>query len=96
MSVDSFLKMTEDNGAFAEDTVQFQRRISLRSGLGDETYLPRGITSTPPNLCMEEARAEAEAVMFGSLDSLFSKTEIKPQDIGILTVNCEKRDHFWE
>ncbi|KAE8723255.1 3-ketoacyl-CoA synthase 1 [Hibiscus syriacus] len=88
MSVDSFLKMTEESGAFTEDTLQFQRRISTRSGLGDETYFPRGITSTPPNLCMEEARAEAEAVMFGAIDELFAKTGVNPRDIGILIVNC--------
>ncbi|KAE8693674.1 3-ketoacyl-CoA synthase 1 [Hibiscus syriacus] len=52
------------------------------------TYFPRGITSSPPNLCMEEARAEAEAVMFGALDSLFEKTGIKPEDVDILIVNC--------
>ncbi|CAI9764906.1 unnamed protein product [Fraxinus pennsylvanica] len=88
MSIPSFLKMTEDNGAFEAETIQFQKRISHRSGLGDETYFPQGITSTPPNLSMKEARLEAEAVMFGALDSLFSKTEVKPKDIGILIVNC--------
>ncbi|XAR62921.1 Very-long-chain 3-oxoacyl-CoA synthase [Bertholletia excelsa] len=88
MSVESFLKMTEDNGSFGEEAVQFQRRISTRSGLGDETYLPTGITSRPPNLCMKEARAEAEAVMFGAVDSLLQKTGIRPQEIGFLIVNC--------
>lgn len=88
ISVDSFLNMTETNGAFEEETIVFQKKISHRSGLGDETYLPRGITSVPPNLNMKEARAEAEAVMFGALDSLFSKTQIKPEEIGILIVNC--------
>ncbi|KAJ0245309.1 3-ketoacyl-CoA synthase 1 [Hirschfeldia incana] len=88
MSVNSFLKMTEENGAFTGDTVQFQQRISNRAGLGDQTYLPRGITSTPPKLNMSEARAEAESVMFGALDSLFEKTGIKPAEIGILIVNC--------
>ncbi|XP_058223406.1 3-ketoacyl-CoA synthase 1 [Rhododendron vialii] len=88
MSVDSFMKMTEDSGGFEEETVQFQRRISTRSGLGDETYLPRGITSRPPNLCMKEARSEAESVLFGALDSLFSKTGVKSEEIGILIVNC--------
>lgn len=88
MSVESFLKMTEENGSFGEESIQFQKRVSLRSGLGDETYLPRGITSVPPNLCMKEARAEAEAVMFASLDSLFKKTGVEPRDIGILIVNC--------
>lgn len=88
IAVDSFLKMTEENGSFEDETVQFQKRIASRSGLGDETYLPKGITSNPPNLCMEEARSEAEAVMFGALDSLFKKTGIKPNDISILIVNC--------
>lgn len=88
MSVESFLKMTEENGSFEEETVQFQKRISTRSGLGDETYLPRGITSKPPNLSLKEARAEAESVMFGALDSLFKKTGIKTEDISILIVNC--------
>lgn len=88
ISVDSFLRMTEETGGFEEETVQFQRRIATRSGLGDETYLPRGIMSTPPNLNMKEARYEAEKVMFGSLDALFDKTGVKPRDIDILIVNC--------
>ncbi|XP_030535463.1 3-ketoacyl-CoA synthase 1 [Rhodamnia argentea] len=88
MSVESFLKMSEESGAFQEDTLQFQRRISSRSGLGDETYFPRGITSAPPNLCMEEARLEAEAVMFGAVDALLEKTGVRAQDVGILVVNC--------
>jgi 3-ketoacyl-CoA synthase len=39
-------------------------------------------------LSLEEARVEAESVMFGALDDLFSKTGVKPRDIGILIVNC--------
>lgn len=88
MSVDSFLQMTDENGAFEQDSVNFQKKIAHRSGLGDETYFPRGITTNPPNLSMKEARLEAEAVMFGALDNLFLKTGIKPEDIGILIVNC--------
>ncbi|KAK9145783.1 hypothetical protein Sjap_005686 [Stephania japonica] len=74
ISVDGFVDMTQNNGAFLDDTIEFQKRISTRSGLGDETYLPSGITAKPPRLSMREARAEAEAVMFGALDSLFAKT----------------------
>lgn len=88
MSVASFLNMTEENGGFDEETVQFQKRIASRAGLGDETYLPTGITARPPNLNMKEARLEAEAVMFGALDALFQKTGVKPKDIDILIVNC--------
>ncbi|KAK4405415.1 3-ketoacyl-CoA synthase 1 [Sesamum angolense] len=48
LSIDSFMKMTEENGVFEQDSINFQKRISYRSGLGDETYFARGITSTPP------------------------------------------------
>ncbi|KAL6005718.1 inositol polyphosphate kinase kcs1 [Asimina triloba] len=88
MTVEGFLEMTESNGGFDEGTIEFQKRIARRSGLGDETYFPRGITSRPPNLCMKEARAEAESVMFGALDELFRKTGARPRDVGILIVNC--------
>ncbi|KAF1892145.1 hypothetical protein Lal_00036501 [Lupinus albus] len=88
ISVDGFLKMTEELGTFEEETVQFQRRVSFKAGLGDETYLPRGITSRPPNLNLHEARIEAETVMFGALDSLFAKTGVQPRNIDILVVNC--------
>ncbi|KAL1535632.1 inositol polyphosphate kinase kcs1 [Salvia divinorum] len=88
LSVESFLKMTADSGAFEDESINFQNKISHRSGLGDETYFPRGITSHPPNLSMVEARLEAENVMFGALDSLFSSTGISPSQIGIVIVNC--------
>ncbi|XP_047964716.1 3-ketoacyl-CoA synthase 1-like [Salvia hispanica] len=88
LSVESFLKMSADSGAFGEESINFQNKISHRSGLGDETYFPRGITSHPPNLSMAEARLEAENVMFGALDSLFSSTGISPSQIGIVIVNC--------
>uniref|UniRef100_A0A0D9XHX0 3-ketoacyl-CoA synthase n=1 Tax=Leersia perrieri TaxID=77586 RepID=A0A0D9XHX0_9ORYZ len=84
-----FLDMAESTGFFNTEALEFQTKITRRSGLGDRTYLPPGIQSRPPRLSMVEARAEAEAVMFGCLDSLFAATGIDPtRDIGILVVNC--------
>ncbi|KAM3390288.1 hypothetical protein ACQJBY_012093 [Aegilops geniculata] len=37
---------------------------------------------------MANARAEAESIMFGALDSLFAATGVKPKDVDILVVNC--------
>uniref|UniRef100_A0A7C9EQH9 3-ketoacyl-CoA synthase n=1 Tax=Opuntia streptacantha TaxID=393608 RepID=A0A7C9EQH9_OPUST len=88
MSVDSFLKMTENCGAFEDETVDFQKRIAVRSGLGDETYFAKGITSQPPDLSMDSARAEAQSVIFSTIDALFEKTGTRPEDIDILIVNC--------
>ncbi|KQK04750.1 hypothetical protein BRADI_2g15720v3 [Brachypodium distachyon] len=83
-----FMSCTESLGTFTPENVDFQRRTVLRSGLGDETYLPEAVLNVPPNPSMANARKEAEMVMFGALDDLFAKTGVKPKDIGILVVNC--------
>lgn len=89
ISKEGFLEMTASTGCFTVESLDFQTKITTRSGLGDETYLPPGIQARPPRLCLEEARLEAEAVMFGCLDALFETTGIDPRrDVGILIVNC--------
>ncbi|EMS62057.1 3-ketoacyl-CoA synthase 1 [Triticum urartu] len=86
---EAFLDMTESTGCFNDETLAFQTKITTRSALGDETYLPPGVQARPPRLNMAEARLEAEAVMFGCLDALFESTGIDPRrDVRILIVNC--------
>ncbi|GJX93990.1 DMR6-like oxygenase 2-like protein [Tanacetum coccineum] len=76
------------HGAFNESSLEFQRKILERSGLGKETYLPAALHAIPAVPSMTTARQEAEEVMFGSLDNLFKATKINLKDIGILVVNC--------
>ncbi|GLJ33344.1 hypothetical protein SUGI_0670800 [Cryptomeria japonica] len=83
-----FMNCSKMTGTFSESSLDFQRKILERSGLGEETYLPEAVLRIPPNPCMAEARKEAEMVMFGAIDELFAKTGVKPKDIGILIVNC--------
>ncbi|PNX87014.1 3-ketoacyl-CoA synthase 11-like protein, partial [Trifolium pratense] len=83
-----FMDHSRASGFFTEENLDFQRKILERSGLGENTYFPEAVLSLPPNPSMKEARKEAEMVMFGAIDELFSKTSIKPKDIGILIVNC--------
>ncbi|CAF2138882.1 unnamed protein product, partial [Brassica napus] len=68
--------------------VEFQMRILERSGLGEETCLPPAIHYIPPTPTMNEARSEAQMVIFSAMDDLFKKTGIMPKDIDILIVNC--------
>ncbi|KAJ6674047.1 3-KETOACYL-COA SYNTHASE 11 [Salix viminalis] len=83
-----FMDRSQVTGAFTETSMDFQRKILERSGVGESTYLPESVLRVPPNPCMAEARKEAEAVMFGAIDQLLEKTSVKPKDIGILIVNC--------
>lgn len=78
-------RLTQD---FDESSLEFQRKILERSGLGEETYVPEAMHHIPPRPSMAAAREEAEQVMYGALDNLFGNTNVKPKDIGILVVNC--------
>ncbi|GLT92118.1 hypothetical protein SLE2022_099720 [Rubroshorea leprosula] len=85
---DRFMEHSRLTGDFDELSLEFQRKILERSGLGDETYVPKAMHNIPPTPSMAAAREEAEEVMFGALDILFHNTNINPKDIGILVVNC--------
>ena len=67
----------------AERSVELQRKVCERSGLGEETSLPPAVMSETPNPCMEEARREAEMVMFTAIDALLQRTGINPKEIGV-------------
>ncbi|XP_056167570.1 3-ketoacyl-CoA synthase 2-like [Syzygium oleosum] len=84
---ETFMERPELTTTFTEENLAFQRRILKRSSLGQQTYLPDAVLRVPPNLCMAEARAEAEAVMFVAVDQLLAKTGVRAKDIGILVVN---------
>lgn len=83
-----FVHLSQSKGSFTQENLKFQRKIIERSGLGESTYFPDAIMNIPPNPSMAMARKEAEVVMFGALDELFAKTNLKPKDVGILIVNC--------
>lgn len=83
-----FMEHSRLTGDFDESSLEFQRKILERSGLGEETYVPEAMHSLPPKPSMAAARDEAEQVMFGALENLFRNTGIKPKEIGILIVNC--------
>ncbi|KAL2469364.1 3-ketoacyl-CoA synthase 4 [Forsythia ovata] len=83
-----FMEHSRLTGDFDESSLEFQRKILERAGLGEETYVPEAMHYVPPQPSMEAAREEAKQVMFGALDILFKSTGIKPKDIGILVVNC--------
>ncbi|KAJ8763527.1 hypothetical protein K2173_002410 [Erythroxylum novogranatense] len=85
---EQFMEHSKLTGDFDDSSLEFQRKILERSGLGEETYVPEAMHFIPPRPSMQAAREEAEQVMFGSLDILFANTRIKPKDIGILVVNC--------
>ncbi|CAH8263676.1 unnamed protein product [Arabidopsis lyrata] len=85
---EEFIELARKSGKFDEETLGFKKRILQASGIGDETYVPRSISSSENITTMKEGREEASTVIFGALDELFEKTRVKPKDVGVLVVNC--------
>ncbi|XP_065849432.1 3-ketoacyl-CoA synthase 10 [Euphorbia lathyris] len=88
VSKDEFIEIGRKKGKYDEATLNFQKRILESSGIGDETYIPKSVTSQENCSTMKEGRLEASTVIFGALDELFEKTGVRPKDIGVLVVNC--------
>ncbi len=51
--------------------MEFQEKLLLRTGLGEQTYFPPGILSQPADTSMDKAREEALMVMSGCLDEVY-------------------------
>lgn len=88
VSKQQFIELARRSGKFDDESLEFQKKILDASGIGDETYVPKAIMSAENCCTMKEGRYEASMVMFGALDELFQKTQIRPKDIGVLVVNC--------
>uniref|UniRef100_J3MD32 very-long-chain 3-oxoacyl-CoA synthase n=2 Tax=Oryza brachyantha TaxID=4533 RepID=J3MD32_ORYBR len=63
-------------------------RMLERSGLGDRTYVPHSKLYLPPRSGLEEAREEAEQVVFAAVGDLLARTRIRPDAIDIVVTNC--------
>lgn len=87
-SNEAFMTRSVLSGGFSEESLAFQKKILERSGFGPKTYASKSLLEVPMNISVEQARNEAEMVMFGAIDELLAKTGVKCKDIGILVVNC--------
>ncbi|KAL6605810.1 hypothetical protein ACP70R_041463 [Stipagrostis hirtigluma subsp. patula] len=84
----SFLEHVRNTPSIDEESIQFMMRMLEHSGIGDQTYLPPASHYIPPHHALDEARNEAEQVIFSSIDDLFAKTNTNPKTIDILITNC--------
>nr|AAL99199.1 putative fatty acid elongase [Tropaeolum majus] len=83
-----FMDTIRGMGTYTEENIEFQRKVLERSGIGESSYLPPTVFKIPPRVYDAEERAEAEMLMFGAVDGLFEKISVKPNQIGVLVVNC--------
>jgi 3-ketoacyl-CoA synthase len=88
MSRARFVELSHALGAFNDKSLEFQEKMVMKGGLGDDTYLPDAMHATPPVPSMDLARKEAELVMFGAVEDALAEAGWAPSTIDAVVVNC--------
>lgn len=83
-----FINLAKKSGNFDAAAIEFQHRVLMESGVGDESYMPRSVFLPDRKNTLKEGREEVATVMFGAIDNLLLATGVRPKNIGILVVNC--------
>ncbi|KAI4335032.1 hypothetical protein L6164_013718 [Bauhinia variegata] len=83
-----FIELARRSGNFNDAAIEFQERVLKKSGIGDETYMPKIVFRPGYKPTLQEGREELSVVMFGAIKDLLAATKVKPKDIRVLVVNC--------
>ncbi|KAL6501167.1 hypothetical protein OROHE_025030 [Orobanche hederae] len=76
------------NKNLGHEDYKFLLRVIVNSGIGEETYGPRNIIERRENCpALQDGISEMEEFFTDTLDRLFRKTGVSPQEIDILVVN---------
>lgn len=85
---DGFMGYSRNVRSFTQESIDFQQRITVTSGLGNTTNFPSHLTEIIPRANIETSREEFGVTVLKTIEILFSNAGIKAQDIDILILNC--------
>lgn len=93
VSHDQIIEMMRRQECFTEDSIDFMKRLLVRSGTGNQTAWPPGIVQClekgrKTNRSIEASRQEAETVIFDIVEKAMKKAQLTPKDIDVLVINC--------
>lgn len=67
---------------------EFEKKVIVRSGMGNETYCAEGSDFIPSDNSLKQAMIEVKLVLFTVVETLLKKHKINPKSIDILVTNC--------
>jgi len=90
---DQIIEMMRRQNCFTEESIDFMKRLLVRSGTGQNTAWPPGIMQCledgkKTDRSIEASRKEAETVIFDIVEKAMKKANVKPKDIDVLVINC--------
>ena len=90
---DQIIEMMRRQNCFTEESIDFMKRLLVRSGTGQNTAWPPGIIQCledgkETDRSIEASRKEAETVIFDIVEKAMKKANVGPKDIDVLVINC--------
>lgn len=90
---DQIIEMMRRQECFTEESIDFMKRLIVRSGTGQNTAWPPGIVQClepgkKTDSSIEASRKEAETVIFDIVEKAMKKAKVGPRDIDVLVINC--------
>ncbi|XP_010551616.1 PREDICTED: 3-ketoacyl-CoA synthase 7 [Tarenaya hassleriana] len=86
--IPNFIEHLEISGVFGRESLDLQRKVLERSGIGDEACVPVSVHEIPPDSSFSAATAETQEILFTVVKDLLSKHRIDPASIDIIVSNC--------
>lgn len=91
-SHDQIMEMMKKQDCFTDESMGFMRRLLERSGTGQATAWPPGITQClhgkEVDRSIEGSRKEADIVISDVVEKALKLANVKPKEIDILVINC--------
>ncbi|MCO5579210.1 hypothetical protein L7F22_033064 [Adiantum nelumboides] len=87
-SLETLFYFMKSLGSISDKDILFQSKVFLKSGIGEEAYVPRANLAKGRHLSMEDSYNQAQILVVGAVDMVLKKTGISPQQIDILVINC--------
>lgn len=75
-------------GVHDREAIDFQTKMTERSGIGSEACLPLALHQIPPDKSLNHTRQETETILFTVVKDILSKHSLNPKNIDILVTNC--------
>eukprot|EP00250_Pteridium_aquilinum_P015270 c22483_g4_i1 orf=323-1918(-) len=86
-NIDNFFSFLRTWRSVTDANVKFQFKVFLRSGVGEESYVPLRLLRKGEDTDMQDARVESEEVVSYAARRVLEKSGVDPKEIDIVVVN---------
>ena len=92
VSHEQIIEMMKRQECFTDESLDFMKRLLVRSGTGQSTAWPPGIVQClhdkPTDRSIAGSRKEAEMIIFDIVENAMKKANVTAEEIDVLVINC--------